>query len=132
MGDVRGVDERRGTAARKIQLRVDAPGYGLPTQAILEYTEWYARVREGWTLTRYAYEYRPRPAPSRRAYHLHEPMGPHQHCLDPRQPSAEHHYHAYRVVLEQAHEEFAALAASETPIRCGGLRPIRPTSRSAG
>lgn len=120
-----GLDEHRGPALRRIELRVDSPGYGLPTAAVFEYTEWYALVRDGWALARYAYEYRPRPAPSRRAYHFHDPLGPHQHCVDPRRPAADHHFEAYRVVLEQAHDEFVALAASAAPISCGALRPLR-------
>lgn len=130
MGDVTVVDEGRRGKRRVLRVKIDLPGYGLPTRALLEYTEWYERAGKVWRLDSYAYELRAEPGPSRRAHHLHAPLGAHQHCVDPRRPSAPHHYEGFEVVLEQAHEEFRTIAASEEPISCAGLRRL-PAMTSA-
>ncbi|MEK7861150.1 MAG: hypothetical protein AAB284_07335 [Chloroflexota bacterium] len=127
MGDVTVADEGRRGKIRRLRITIDSPGYGLRTQAIFEYIEWYERADARWRLERYAYELRPEPRPSRRAHHSHRPLGTHQHCLDPRRPKAPHHFEGFDVVLEQAHEEFRALAAAGR-ISCAGLRPLRPSA----
>lgn len=124
-GDVHFSDEGRNKGRRRIRFRVAAPGYGLPVEALFEYAEWYARTSQGWLLTKYVYEYRPEPPPGRLAHHLHEPFGAHRHCADARSPGQPDHYEDYPVVLEQAHEEFATLAAQRRPVSCAGLRPLR-------
>lgn len=128
LGDVEVSDEGRDRGQRRVRFRVASPGYGLPVEAVFEYAEWYARAKQGWLLTEYVYEYRPEPPPSRLAHHLHEPLGAHRHCVDARGAEGADHYEDYAVVLEQAHEEFAALAARRRPVSCVGLRPLRTTA----
>lgn len=123
-GDVAALDRGKREPRRLVVFRISAPGYSLPTDATFEYRELYERRRDGWLLVRYAFEYRPKPIPSRRAYHLHEPIGEHQHCV-PAGGAADQHFRAYRVSLLEAHEEFTAAYASRQPIRCDGLRPLR-------
>ena len=125
LGDVHVSDEGRDKSRRRVQFHVGSPGYGMPVEAVFEYTEWYERTTQGWRLTEYAYEYRPGPPPDRLAHHLHEPFGAHRHCVDARNTGQPDHYVDYPVVLEQAHEEFAALAAQRRPVSCAGLRPLR-------
>lgn len=129
LGDVEFSDEGRDKSQRRIRFRVASPGYGLSVEAVFEYAEWYARTSQGWLLTEYVYEYRPEPPPSRLAHHLHEPLGAHRHCVDTRSTGQPDHYEDYPVVLEQAHEEFAALAAQRRPVSCTGLRPLRAVTR---
>lgn len=129
VGDVQYSDEGRNKARRLVRIRVESPGYGLPVEAVFEYSESYARTRQGWLLMEYVYEYRPEPPPSRLAHHLHEPFGAHRHCVDGRAPGRPDHYEDYPVVLEQAHEEFAALAARRRPVSCAGLRPLKEPAR---
>ncbi len=124
MGDVTVTDEGRRGQVRKLRVTIDSPGYGLPTQAVFDYAEWYERSGRVWRLERYAYELRPAPPPSRRAHHAHRPIGPHQHCVDPRRPDAPHHFEGFEVALEQAHDEFRRLVAAGAPISCAGLRPL--------
>lgn len=125
-GDVEALDRGKRELHRLVAFRVLSPGYGLPLEATFEHRElWERRRREGWSLLRYAYEYRPLPRPSRRAYHLHEPLGEHQHCVPPRGAS-DRHFRAYRLSLLEAHEDFAAAQASGRPARCDGLLPLRP------
>lgn len=130
LGDVH-VSDGRSKGRRRLRFRVGSPGYGLPVEAVFEYTEWYARTSQGWLLTKYVYEYRPEPPPSRLAHHLHEPLGAHRHCVDTRSTGQPDHYEDYLVVLEQAHEEFAALAARRRPVSCTGLRPLSVRRHSA-
>lgn len=127
MGDVAVTDEGRRGRSRKLRLTIDSPGYGLPTQAVFDYSEWYDRAGGLWRLERYAYELRPEPPPARRAHHAHRPLGPHQHCVDPRRPGAPHHFEDFEVALDQAHDEFRALIAAGASITCAGLRPLRPS-----
>lgn len=120
--------DRLAEVARRIRIRIDSPGYGLPRKAVFDYAEWYVREGALWRLHRYAYEYRPEPRPSRLAHHLHGPFGAHRHCVDPRRAGAPHHFEGFEVVLELAHEEFALLALQDRAIDCVGLRPLRASS----
>lgn len=124
--DVRDTGKRR--TYREIALRIDAPGHGVPTEAVFEYREIYGQIARSWELLRYTYEYRPKPRPSRRAYHLHPPIGEHQHCVPPT-GAGQRHFRAYRMSLIDAHDEFARLYASGRPIDCDGLHPLRPALR---
>lgn len=120
------LDRGKREARRLIVFRISAPGYGLPTDATFEYRELHERRGEEWLPVRYAYEYRPLPKPSRRAYHLHDPVGEHQHCVPPG-GTGDGHFRAYRVSLLEAHGEFTSAYASRRPISCEGLHPLRPS-----
>jgi hypothetical protein len=41
-----------------VDIRVAAPGYGLPQVAAYRYQEWWQSDRGAWELTAYAYDYR--------------------------------------------------------------------------
>lgn len=131
LGEVELEDLSTAHGRRSIALRVDAPGYGLPTRAVFEYRERYRRIAQGWLRDLYAYEYRPQPPPSRRAHHDHEPHGIHQHCREALRLEASSHYEDRPRLLEETHEAFERLYVDEIPIDCAGLRPIsqRPDSR---
>src|SRR5579859_5637516 len=74
----------------RTRFLVEAPGYGLPTQADFEFVEWYRRTTQGWLRLRYKFEYRP--ADGRRAHHLAVgPADPHQHCEPPGRRSKTHY-----------------------------------------
>lgn len=125
LGDVAVQDTRRGARARAISLAVSAPGLGLPTTAVFHYEEAFERIRSGWTLRRYTYEYREVPGPGRRAHHWHDDVF-HMHCVDARHPARDHHYRGYEVDVFEAHEEFARSYASGERVNCAGLRPPLP------
>ena len=125
LGDVSVEDLSTTAGGRSISFVLEAPGYGLPTRAVLEYRERYRRTRAGWLRNLYVYEYRPQPPPSRRAHHDHEPQGVHRHCREARRPEAHRHYEDRPRLLEQTHEEFAAQFIDGVEIRCAGLLPLR-------
>ena len=53
---------------RTISIGIDHPGWGLPTAALLEFVErWVFSSGGTWELTKYAYELRAVPGPSRLA-----------------------------------------------------------------
>ena len=102
---------------------MEGPGYGLPIEAVFDYTESFERVRPDlWTMTSYAYEYREVPPAGRRAHHWHDGSW-HVHCVDPRHPRRNHHFRGYAVTIFEAHEEFAAIYLSGRHVDCAGLRP---------
>lgn len=113
-----------GSASVHVSFVVDAPGYGLPTAAVFEFSEWFHRSDQGWLRERYAYEYRP--LDSRKAHHMgHSGVtGPHQHCEPPgRRASA--HYGDHERLLRPTAEELATVFARRRPIDCRGLRRLR-------
>lgn len=119
------VEDLASDRARTLSFRAEAPGYGLPRLAVFQYRELYRRVVQGWSREQYLYEYRPDPAPSRRAHHDHPPRGVHQHCREAARPEAHAHYEDRPRLLEEAHEEFTRLYLDAASIDCGGLRPLR-------
>ncbi len=112
-----------GKARVRLSFVVDAPGYGLPKEAELEFVEWYHRTAQGWLRERYVFEYRP--VGSRRAHHFGQPglEAAHQHCEPPGQRS-DAHYADYERLLRPAAEELGSLLASREPIDCRGLRTL--------
>jgi hypothetical protein len=114
----------------RVSFKVDAPGYGLPTEAIFEFREWYQRTAQGWLRQRYAYEYRP--GSGRKAHHMGHPglRRAHQHC-EPPGASTGTHYEDHERLLEPTAEELGALHARRRPIDCRELRPLRRKGDSA-
>lgn len=111
---------------RDVRLRVIAPGAGLAAIAAIDLREVFRRAgSSAWELVLYSYEYRERPGPGRRAYHLHGGRF-HAHCVDPAAPSRDHHFRATEVDVFEAHAEFARLYLSAVRVTCDDLRAALP------
>ena len=108
---------------RRIRLRAQPPGHGLPSTTVFEYRERYRRVAGGWLRERYLYEYRPHRTRERRAHHDHPPLGLHQHCRSMSATETGHYADRMRL-LEEVHEEFSLLYLTAAPIDCAGLLPL--------
>lgn len=119
------VEDREEADTRTLRLAVDAPGEGLPREAMFEFREWFTRGRDRWGLIGYGYEYREHPRPGRRAYHWHGGDF-HMHCVDPRLPSRDHHYRGSAVTAFEALDEFLAIFYRGESVSCADLRPARP------
>jgi hypothetical protein len=117
------LEESHSAEVRRVLFRTDAPGYGLPVEATLEYRERYRRIARGWQRERYFYEYR-RPSDGRIAYHDHPPLGLHQHCHEHDASQRTRHFIDHPRTLEETHERFAEIHLHRVPIDCGGLRPL--------
>jgi hypothetical protein len=129
VGDLDIADSGRRGLERRLALRVDAPGDGYPSRALFDYHEWFGREAGGWRIDRYHYDFVDRVGRGRLAYHVHE-LGAgrpraHVHCEPADGRPSISHFRAYEVDLLEAHEEFLEFFASETPIDCTGLRPLR-------
>lgn len=121
LGDLT-VTERAAGSTRGLELITSAPGHGLPTEAVFDYSERFERTGADWRMVRYEYEYREVPGPGRLAYHWHDEAF-HAHCIEAGAHAAEHHYRSYAVTVHEAHEEFAALFSRRRTVRCAHLRP---------
>ncbi len=109
---------------RTITIGIDHPGWGLPTAARLEFVErWVFSSGGTWELTKYAYELRAVPGPSRLAFHWHNGLH-HTHCVDPNHPARAHHFQGGQVDLFAAYRTFGRLLASGSPISCQDLTPL--------
>lgn len=120
---------------RRLEIELETPDPPLAARARFRYLEWWSRDGRGWRLAKYQYDYFDLIHRSRLAYHRHNLPGaadiPHSHCEPPgRSPSASH-FRAYEVDLLEAHEEFAALYASDRVLDCAGLRPLHATQEGA-
>jgi hypothetical protein len=109
---------------RRVSFLVDAPGQGAPTVATFEYVEQFRRVREGWHRDQYYFDYRPQQPPGRKAHHLHDPWGFHQHCSDDGRPRSEH-YRDIERLLQATHEAFASLYVRDQPVECINLTRLK-------
>jgi hypothetical protein len=116
--EVSDIGARKGV--RAVSFSVDVPGQGEPTIAKFEYTEQFHRVREGWFRDEYYFEYRPKQPPGRKAHHLHDPWGFHQHCSEDGRIRADHYVDIERL-LQATHEGFAYLYARDRPVECLNL-----------
>ena len=120
---------------RRLEIELETPDPPLAARARFRYLEWWSRDGHGWLLAKYQYDYFDLIHRSRLAYHRHNLPGAadilHSHC-EPRgrSPSASY-FRAYEVDLLEAHEEFAALYASDRVIDCAGLRPLHATQEGA-
>lgn len=124
LGSVTVEDSGADDDERILVLTAVAPGGDLPRAALFDYREVFSRTARGrWTMSAYAYEYRPGPPPSRRAYHWHDDQH-HAHCVDPRYPEGDHHYRSSAVEVFWAHDRFRDLYLSESPITCQDLHPL--------
>lgn len=109
-----------------MRLSVIAPGTGLAAIAAIDLREVFRRAGSlAWELVLYSYEYRERPGPGRRAYHLHGGRY-HAHCVDPAAPTRDHHYRGTEVDAFEAHAEFARLYLSAVRVTCDDLRAALP------
>ena len=129
VGDLDVEDSGRRGPERRFTVRADAPGDGYFGRASFDYHEWFVRGMEGWRIDRYHYDFIDRVHGGRLAFHLHE-LGPgrrraHVHCEPAARMPSISHFRAYEVDLLEAHDDFLGLFASETPIDCTGLRPLR-------
>jgi hypothetical protein len=129
VGDLDIDDSGRRGPERRFAVRVDAPGDGYPSRALFDYHEWFVKGGDGWRIDRYHYDFIDRVDRGRLAFHLHE-LGPgrrraHVHCEPAARMPSISHFRAYEVDLLEAHDDFLGLFASETPIDCTGLRPLR-------
>ena len=109
---------------RTISIEIDHPGWGLPTSAKLAFVERWIQQAGDWELTKYAYELWLVPGPARLAFHWHDSLY-HTHCVDPDEPTRDHHYQGGQVDLFAAYQEFGRILASGDPISCQALRPLR-------
>ncbi len=116
-----------------IDVRVEAPGYGLPQTAAYRYQEWWAPQVEAWELTSYAYDYRYGPELSGIfGYHWHEmlridPSGTpvyHVKCLDPARRLADPHFRGTRMDIWEARDELTRIDALPVSPICAGLRSL--------
>ena len=113
-----------GRHRRRVSFVLTLPGYGLPTQATLEYSERYRRTDQGWLREGYRFEYRTVDPRSRRAHHQHGRAGIHQHC-EPTGGTSRDHYEDVERLLLPTHEDFSALWTHGEPVRCLGLKRKR-------
>ena len=129
-GDVLLADTGKAAPERAVRFELAAPRHPLAELGRFRYGEVFHRDGAGWVLTSYTYDYLDLEHGGRLAYHWHPlPGGPavhHLHCRPPVGRPSVSHFRAYEVDLLEAHEEFARLFASGTPIDCTGLRPLRP------
>lgn len=128
LGELEVADSGRLRRNRLLRFELRAPGLALPEQALFVYSEWYARVPQGWRISRYHYDYLDRRAGSRLGYHWHpvtrrSPVH-HAHCEETLGLPAADHYRWYEIDLLEAHDEFVYRYASEERIDCSGLRRL--------
>lgn len=123
-GDVvRARDEVPRGPRRLLEFHVAVPGFGMPLEATLVFIERYRRVRRGWELVEYLYDYHREPRPSgRKAHHWHDGIF-HAHCLDPLRPHGIAHFRDVPVGLLEAADEFRATHL-RGEIDCSGLFPL--------
>ena len=120
-GEVTRTTDLTEAAARRMQFDVALPGYGVGSDATMVFVERWRRVRDGWRLEEYAFDYFIEPRGSgRRAHHLHDGVM-HAHCEDPLPRHA--HYRDVEVDLLEAAGEFATYFA-RGDITCAGLFPL--------
>jgi len=105
-------------------ITVTHPGWGAPTAALLSFVETWILEGGLWALTKYAYDLLLRPGPGRLGFHWHDGRY-HEHCVDPADPSRDHHFTGGPVDLFAAFDRFAALLNGKEPLTCAGLRPLR-------
>ncbi len=117
-------DTGRDDDERWLEAEMNAPLDDPFALAYFRYEEGYARRDSGWELIEYSYEFQQRPPPGRRAHHLHEPYGPHQHCVDPRLAAEDHHYRGGVMSIYDAHNEFLYWYGAAAPVTCADLIPL--------
>lgn len=92
------------------------------------YSETYEASDGGWTLVEYVYLMAWQTGLGQREYHWH-PLGGadeavlHAHCVGAGS-SDRGHYRSYRVLLEEARDEFLRLYAAGEPVDCRDLHPF--------
>jgi len=114
----------RSGESRKLEIRVDVPGWGLPPSATLVFVEKHRRQAQRWVRYEYAYDLHLEPRPAGRyAFHWARDVY-HLHCADPRHPAPDHHYKGVPIddVFWAAEELFVMAARGPS---CAGLVPLR-------
>lgn len=128
LGEVKIGDTGKAVPERAILFELDAPEHDLTATGRFRYREVFRRDGDGWILMSYTYDYLDLERGGRWAYHWHALPGRsgvfHEHCRPPSGRPSVSHFRAYEVELLEAHEEFARLYASDSPIDCTGLRPL--------
>ncbi|MGH2379029.1 MAG: hypothetical protein ACRDGT_11200 [Candidatus Limnocylindria bacterium] len=118
----RAADDVRG-GRRLLEFHVSLPGFIPVSEATLILIERYERVRGGWALAEYLYDYHREPRPSgRKAHHWHDGIF-HAHCEEPRRPRAVTHFRDVPVDLLEAAGDFEAVHL-RGEIDCSGLFPL--------
>ena len=121
-------DDDEGSPTRAISYLVEIPDARTGIRTTFDYREEFQRVAGGWLRSRYFYELRISPTRnesthSRKAHHLHDVWGIHQHCRA--STSADDvHYADVERLLQPTHELFVHQFASSSPIECSGLVPL--------
>jgi hypothetical protein len=131
-GTVQALDVGRRTPRRLLELRLDGPGDGMPTEVAALYREYFRVGRGGnWQLVKYTYEYLDLVRSMRLAYHMHPISSsravPHAHCeraVDLPEEERSAHLRAVELDLLEAHHEFMRLWASETAPDCDAFLPL--------
>ena len=117
-----------------LDIRVAAPGYGLPQAAVYRYQEWWHPHGGAWGLTAYAYDYRFGPSLSGVfGHHWHEmrgidPSGDpvyHVKCVDPARPDRDPHFRSFRMDIWEARDALTRLDAADEVPTCAGLFLLR-------
>ena len=117
-----------------IDLRVEAPGYGLPPTAAYRYQEWWQPSGHQREPVAYVYDYRFGPDMAGVfGHHWHElqgidPSGApvyHVKCVDPARPLPDPHFRGWQMDIWEARDEFTRMDASGHWPTCKGLRGLR-------
>lgn len=121
-------DDDDASPTRQTSYLVAIPDDRTGVGTTFDYREEFKKIAGGWLRSRYVYELRvsrPRSADlhSRKAHHLHDPWGTHQHCQTPSLHDDAHYTDVERL-LQATHELFVRQFASSSPITCSGLVPL--------
>ena len=117
------VARQRGDA-QSIVLTVSHPGWGAPASANLRFVGTWIREDDRWDLARYAYDLLMVPGQGRFGFHWHDGIH-HMHCVDPRHPERDHHYHGDPIDIFTAADRFGAILNGTEPLTCESLRVSR-------
>jgi hypothetical protein len=92
----------------------------------MEFVETWVLSADAWRLAKYAYDLWPEPRPGggRYGFHWHDDSF-HTHCLDPRVPDRDHHFHGAFIDIFAAFHHFETILTLGEGISCAGLRPAR-------
>jgi hypothetical protein len=124
VGEARLTDTGAEDDVRTLEAEANAPLDPPYQHAYFRYAEIYERRVSGWELIEYYYEFQLRPDPGRRAHHLHDPLGPHQHCVSPTAAAEDDHFVGGLMSLFDAHRDLLYWYAQDEGLNCDGLTPL--------
>ena len=119
-----GSRESESGATVKLLVTVHIPGWWSADQATMVFVEKHRWRGSTWERYAYLYDLHLEPRPSGRfAYHWHDDVF-HVHCVDPRDPRADHHFAGSSVrdifwAADELHRIF------QRGVQCVGLVPLR-------